>query len=207
MQLYCALLAEGSSDKCLLPIIRWAIEQIADTEIMDFEFLENLQSESKRIEDKLKTAKQLMSEACNLLFIHRDGDNAGYAARSEEIAQAWQLANMPPVIRPIKIIPLRMTEAWLLINEQSIRRAAGKRQGKTSLNLPTYSQLEQLNDPKSVLFDALRAASEKTGRHAINLFTARQQVADYIEDFSPLRQLQAFRLFEEELRNAIGNLG
>jgi hypothetical protein len=49
------------------------------------------------------------------------------------------------------VIPVKMTEAWLLIDEKAIREAAGNPKGRQPLNLPKPSKTEELSDPKETL--------------------------------------------------------
>jgi hypothetical protein len=94
-----------------------------------------------------------------------------------------------------------MTEAWLLIDHRAIRTAADNPNGQAALELPPLNRIEELPDPKERLYNCLRVASGKRGRR-LDQFEQRLQkrvhrVASLIEDFSPLRQLSYFRVFEE----------
>lgn len=103
-----------------------------------------------------------------------------------------------------------MTEAWLLIDEQAIRRAAGNPNGEASLPLPKVANLETVADPKKLLRDCLIRASEKTGRRLQqferDLGERAQRVAELITDFSPLQQLAAFQDFEKDAREVLTKL-
>ena len=98
-----------------------------------------------------------------------------------------------------------MTEAWLLIDEQAIRSAADNPNGTDPLNLPEIRRLEALADPKQVLYDALKkACGLRAGRR--EKFPVRErvyQIPNYIDDFSPLRQLSAFRQLESDIQAAL----
>jgi hypothetical protein len=98
-----------------------------------------------------------------------------------------------------------MSEAWLLFTEDAIRLAAGNPYSRCQLDLPTTREAERLADPKHVLFEKLREASELTGRRLrkFDRNRARAQVAEYIDDFSPLRSFAAFLAFEEDLRTVM----
>jgi len=95
-----------------------------------------------------------------------------------------------------------MSEAWLLFDESAIRAASGNPNGKTKLKLPLPKAVEGLHDPKAVLRELVKAASEATGRRLQKLDTSNipRTVAENIDDFAPLRQLSAFRDFEAEVR-------
>jgi hypothetical protein len=94
-----------------------------------------------------------------------------------------------------------MTEAWLLLDEASIRVASGNPRGRQPLNLPARHSIERVADPKEILFEALRIASEQTGRKLRNLRVdeRRHRVAELM-DCGRLRHLPAFQILENELR-------
>lgn len=98
-----------------------------------------------------------------------------------------------------------MTEAWLLIDEASLRRAAGNPNGKIQLNLPSLSQLERVLDPKKMLYELLQKASEKTGRRVKDLKVQAcvHTLADTITDYEPLRKLQAFQRLERDIKDEL----
>lgn len=110
------------------------------------------------------------------------------------------------IIQPhICVVPVRMTEAWLLFNEQAIRHASGNRHGEETLNLPSLRDLETLPNPKTLLFEFIRKASGLTGRR-LERFPVRfhaYRVPEFISDFSPLRRLPAFASLEGDIRNLI----
>ena len=86
--------------------------------------------------------------------------------------------------------------------QPAVRRAAGNLHGRTVLQLPVNTQVEQLPDPKSILYKLLRDASELKGRRLKN-FPVReraQRVAELINNFEPLRNLTAFRALEAEIK-------
>ena len=97
----------------------------------------------------------------DLLFIHRDSDGAGYELRLKEILAA--IAGAGVEVAGIPIIPIRATEAWILLNEEAIRRVAGNPKGRQPLNLPRPRRVEQLSEPKRLLEDALVAACGHQG--------------------------------------------
>ena len=94
-----------------------------------------------------------------------------------------------------------MTEAWLLFDETAIRLAAGNPNGKNPLNLPDLSTIEQIPDPKNILFEILREASGLTGRRlkAFNMAESRIRITALVSDFSPLGKLSAFQRLERNI--------
>ena len=104
-----------------------------------------------------------------------------------------------------------MLEAWLLFDEQAIRRAAGNPKGRSKIKLPSLKSIERLADPKKTLFEALRDASNKRGRRYKNFRRDEREVihrlAEIIGDFSPLYQLSAFKALEEDLSEVLKHKG
>jgi hypothetical protein len=146
-----------------------------------------------------------------MLFIHRDAENSPVDRRIGELdAAIVRAAGLPTGFScsHVKVIPVRMTEAWLLIDEGNTRRAAGNPNGKVSLQMPRLRDLESIPNPKSMLHDLLRQASECTGRRLRNLRPAAcvHRLAELIDDYSPLRRLCAFQRFERETREKLQEL-
>jgi hypothetical protein len=99
------------------------------------------------------------------------------------------------------VVPVQMTEAWLLFDESAIRLAAGNPNGKNPLNLPDLSIIEQIPDPKEILFRILREASGLKGRRLkkFNMAQSRIRITELVCDFAPLRKLNAFQRFEKDI--------
>ena len=194
-----ALLAEGSSDRVLLPVLRWLLDELTGEAVPVAWVDTSLLTTGPKLADKVRYA--LRVQPCHLLFIHRDADNQPPAARYEEIRLA--AAEHPHVA----VVPIRTTEAWLLIDEPAIRAASGRVSGRESLGLPSASRIEQVSDPKTVLRHALVTAHGGTGRRARRFrpTEARQRLADLIDDWSPLRQLSAFQRLEADTRAALAS--
>jgi len=100
----------------------------------------------------------------------------------------------------IPVVPVRMQEAWLLVNESALRRAAGNPNGRVSLQMPAIERLEDIPDPKRLLHDLLLTASELTGRRRKKQNPGRQamRLGELIENYSPLRRLRAFQHAEAQ---------
>lgn len=98
-----------------------------------------------------------------------------------------------------------MTEAWFLIDEPSIRLAAGNPRGSQQLNLPSIRLLEQIADPKASLQECLRRASGYNGRRlaGFDIRQAYHRHASSIKNFAPLRALESFSNFEQEFGEAV----
>ncbi len=199
------LLGDGTSDRALLPIIDWALRQhfpnlLAQHQWADFSLLPD-PPPSGKLPERIQRAIDLYP--CDWLFVHRDAERQAIADRHQEIAEAWgKVGRWSENRRVVSIIPVRMTEAWLLFNEQAIRMAAGNPSGKQPITIPSLRTLETLPDPKQVLQRLLREASGLNPRQLrkFNVSRAVQLVADNVQDYSPLRSLAAFAAFDESIR-------
>jgi hypothetical protein len=162
-----------------------------------------LEQPPRTLEERIRKAVELFP--CEVLFIHRDAEREPPDRRRTEIGAAVLGAEANGCRVPaVTIVPVRMLEAWLLFDERAIRQAAGNPNGTAPLNLPALQRVEDRPDPKSDLSEALKTASELTGRRLkkFNSAQAFWRVADFLEDFSPLRQLPAYLAFESAVRRA-----
>ena len=104
-----------------------------------------------------------------------------------------------------------MQEAWLLFDERAIRKAAGNPNGRISIVLPAPVSVERLPNPKQVLFDLIGKSSGSTGARLKklkkNLHSVSHLVSQNVEDFSPLRNIKAFKNLESELLTVIQQQG
>ncbi|WP_185921102.1 hypothetical protein [Burkholderia cenocepacia] len=188
------LLGDGSSDAVLLPIIRWVIDQHFPDLMTIGEFARSgLPPAAAGLQTRIAKARVLYEY--DVLFVHRDAERDGYDTRRQQLAE--ELADL--VDYWIPIIPVRMTEAWLLGNEAALRRAAENPNGNVSLDIPPRNRWESLPDPKEELFRILRKASNRPSRRAINEGLCRSRVAELTPDFTHLRPLPSFSAFEADV--------
>lgn len=201
------LVSDGSSDKTLLPAIRWLLAEHGvgddlDTVWADFRFMR-----VPPVGLKAKVLKAIDSYPFDLLFVHRDAENVTIEDRRQEIRDVVREIESEGALemRAVCTIPIRMTEAWLLVEESAIRQAAGNPEGRMRLALPALNQIESKADPKGILFQALKTASGHTGRRLAKLDfpSLRYRVAELITDHARLRKLSAFRALEAEVAEVI----
>jgi hypothetical protein len=196
------LVANGSSDRALIPILTWALRENGGVTRIQAEWadLGRLPKPPQTLCDRIVKAIELYP--CDLLFVHRDAERQEAEKRYEEIGNAIHEVTSQGFRTPaVCVVPVQMTEAWLLFDETAIRRAAGNPNGKNSLNIPSLSEIEQIPDPKGILFEIFREASGLTGRRLkkFNLAESRIRITELIFDFSPLRQLCAFQKLEKKI--------
>ena len=188
------LLAEGPLDKALIPILNWLLRH----HLQGFEIQSNwadlyrLPKPPNVLSDKIKWSISLYP--CNLLFIHRDADNQGREQRINEIERALQELGSSFQTPVTYVIPVRMTEAWLLFDEMAIRTAASNPYGRTSLELPDLKRIESDPDPKKKLFELLRQASGLSGRRLKKFRPSEKmlRIAEIIDDFLSVKRTTCF---------------
>lgn len=193
------LVPEGPSDDALTWTIRWIVEQsnVAGCEIA---FADPRRLALPRpLGARLQAAHRLLP--CDIAVVHRDADRMPLEQRRAQILSAC----VRPDSHLVTLVPVRMTETWLLFDEAAIRRAAGNPNGSASLDLPRLQELEGVAEPKQRLQEILLQAADLPvrRRHRFNPGQARRRIAELVMDWSPLRALSAFSLFERELRAAL----
>jgi hypothetical protein len=143
------LLADGSSDQVLMPILNWLLARHGVTTFRGrWGDLRGVRPSPGRLSDRISTVLDLYP--CDLLFIHRDAEGMLLETRRAEILDAISEVadlNLPAIC----VVPVRMQEVWLLLEEPAIRKAAGNPNGRERLSLPRLDDLESLRDPKAVL--------------------------------------------------------
>lgn len=205
------LIAGGSSDKVFLRIIKWCLDDLypklpTKEQYADFRTLRN----PPRAGDVLGQIKYAENYyPFDICFYHRD-------AESNDVKKALSLRSceiykcLPDHYQNcvVCIIPVRMMETWLLTDQVAIKAAAGNRNYRENLNLPSINTLEQISGPKDLLHNLLVEATGNKGRRLknFNVNKAVHWVAENTEDFSALRQLAAFNRFEQDLKRVVDNV-
>jgi hypothetical protein len=196
-----SLVGDGPSDRRLMPIVSWLLQQHSSRIIAStWADLSVLPVRPRSLEERIRQAADLYP--ADLLIVHRDAEGETHQKRVNEIRRACPASLQSHVV---PVVPVRMQEAWLLISETAIRSAAGNPRGRVRLSLPSRSSLEALPDPKETLYQALRSASELSGRHLnrFNVAAAAYRVSELIQDYSELRALKAFEAFEADILTAL----
>ena len=195
--------ADGSSDSVLVPILRWAVTRYHPLVSPSINFVDyNVSGRPKGgLAQRLAEAMRLYPG--DILVVHRDAEAQSPLQRETEIRNA--LAGLVGPKPSVFLIPVRMTEAWLLLDESAIRRAADNPAGRNQLDLPPVARLERLPDPKQMLHDALRTASGYSGRRLRNVRPEQQvrRVAELVGSFELIENLDAFLRFRRSLGDAI----
>ena len=203
------LLSDGRSDRALLPILSWLLrEQRPDCAIQEeWADLYRLPRKPRGLARRIAHALDLYP--CDILFVHRDAEAEAPRTRVLEITNATrEIEEADAIPRAVPVVPVRMTEAWLLTDQAAIRKAVGNPNGRNPLHLPSLRSLERLPDPKQVLHQLLRDASGLSGRRLarLNPHAIASRVSQFTESFERLRSLRAFRFLEGDICQAIDRL-
>ena len=198
--LTCALIADGSSDRALIPLIKLLLLAHLQS---PFEEPQLIQTEKPDLGSKVEDA--LNKFAIDILFIHRDAENEDYQHREAEIHRVVPLEKIDSVVC---VIPIKMTETWLLTDPVVIRCAVGNPNSAVSLPLPSLGKLEACQ-AKEVLFQVLTIASEfgAQRRRKFKPEKYRHRVAELTSDLKLLRKIPSFKRFENALLNCLKKLG
>lgn len=160
------LLCEGGSDTALVPHLRQLLSYCGAAEVVGTALpLAGVRDPGTAGDSVLARKLRVVlavEPGFEVLFVHRDADAAGPEARLDEIFSA--LREVELLDAGVAVIPVRMTEAWVLLDEESIRRVAGNPSGRQALNLPAPARIEDDPNPKRTLEEALVVASGYQGR-------------------------------------------
>ena len=205
------LIGDGSSDKVLMNIVYWLISDLYPTLPLDGSFADFRQfiNPPKKGDVSGQIAFANENYPFDLLVYHRDAEKLHrniIQQRKEEIFS--QLADQNSDNNIICVVPIVMMESWLLFDESAIKKAAGNRGYNKPLNLPALSIIENIPQTKTILYKILKEASGLKGRRLkkFNEGQAVHQIAENISDFSPLRILSSFQVFENDLKENIDQI-
>lgn len=195
-------IADGPSDLPLAQHLEWLCRR-KGTEVE----IVRVPGERLRTRTVAGRLEVLLDEdpAFDMLFVHRDSEDRLPAPRFEEIQKAVNSVGfLGPVVG---VVPIRMTEAWLLLDEEAIRQVAGRPNGNTPLKLPKPAHVESIADPKRLLRETLALASEASGRR-LKIFqkqfgTHRSQLLERLDPEGPVRELSAWARLESDISGAV----
>lgn len=201
-------LGEGQSDSGIVPQIeRLAARLAIGIAVTDPDLTRLPSPPGRKVEDKLRVSVEI-GGSYDLVIIHRDADRDGRDARLSEIEKA--VAAVAPNTAFSAIIPIRMTEAWLLTDEQELRRVAGNPNGKIPLDLPNPTKVESIPDPKKLLKEALGLASGLTGRKLTRFHDRfsqhRRQLLERIDPAGRITVVPSWQCFVADLESGLKSI-
>ncbi|MFG2721401.1 hypothetical protein ACGFW5_24350 [Streptomyces sp. NPDC048416] len=202
-------IGEGSSDNGLVP----HVESLAarkglrvSVTVPDFGLLRLPTGHS--VPEKLQAARRLGGDY-DLVVVQRDADRGPAQDRRNEVEAA--VSAEWPGLRHVAVIPVRMLEAWLLLDETCLRQVAENPRGRVSLDLPKGVAAEKIADPKQLLKDSLARASEYKGRRLAQFqkrFSQhRLRMLELLDPEGPVACLPSWQSFVTDLDAAFKSLG
>ena len=203
------LLTDGSSDKTLMNIIQWSLDDIYPQlpcvgRFADLRLLKKPPSAGDVVQ-RIKVAENL--HPFDILFYHRDAEYFDKDVIQKRKNEILGKVDEQLAAKIVCVVPVTMMETWLLIDRDAIKKASGNRNYTGNVDLPALSRLESIKDTKAILHHILLNSSGLKGRREkmFHVHQAVHLVAENIKDYSPLRELSAFREFENDLKIAVNS--
>ena len=109
------------------------------------------------------------------------------------------------------VIPIRMTGARLLLDEQAIGQVAGNPKGRVAVDFPPRRRVGSHPDPESCLSTALVAASDSTGRRRRSIEKRfgehRRQLLERLDIDGPVTTLSGWKTLLDDVATMAATLG
>lgn len=203
---------EGSTDRRFLSnVIRKTFEHVAfdcrtDIEVYEPEYLPK-KNETSYVQQITSIASEY--SYFHVICLHCDSDNPS----NENVLRH----KIKPALQSIKslsgnacknlvaLIPVQMTEAWLLADLELLKNKIGTSMSNNELGLPTRIQeIERISDPKMVIIEAIRKAQANISRRRRKLSISRiySPISQEIS-IEVLRNLSSYKSFMKNVRTAL----
>jgi hypothetical protein len=221
-QVMLALYAEGSTDGNFLPhIIKRTTELTLsqhdqpgiEVPLPDCRW-EKPANTAKRVECILHAARK--TAGYHALIIHSDGDDRGYEQTIAELFQPGQESVLKAARdRPnevceylVPIVPVRMTEAWMLADPDALCTVLGKKVDARIVGMPTKAKLvEKEFNPKTTLDRVIKLVHPKESKGKRQAFKKDlyQQLGSEIS-LKRLGDVPSYQQFVEDMTVALRRL-
>ncbi len=214
-QIIIAFATEGSTDKRFLEsVIKRTFEDVAIDCLQELEIFDPIHIEKVigRIEEKaLDYALQALDNGASILCIHVDADDrTDEKAFNERIDPAFEkIRNTETELckNLVAIVPVQMTEAWMLADKELLKRQLGTNKNDEELGI--NKNPEDFSDPKEIIESAIREAkNQRTKRQRCELTIGElyQPIGEKIQ-LNKLDILPSYQKFKEAVRNSFKKLG
>lgn len=218
IQLFIGLTVEGTTDtQFLKEIIQNVFEETAfecstDVEIEDIRIV-NVHKTSF-VETMLKASQKAIHDyGISVLCIHADSDAKTLIEVTDYkftplIEQLKDLSSEEYCKTIVPVIPIHMTEAWMLADKELLKEKIGAKTKRDS-DLGIERSPESYADPKQTIEDAVRIAQEGKTKRRRNELTINDLYEELGQSISleNLRQIPSFCLFEDNVKLAFVSLG
>ncbi len=209
IRIFFVFVGEGSTDAALVPHLEDLCVLCGAAEATGIApDLGRLPQKVGRAVGAQVTAAVDLEPNANLVFVHRDADSVDGAPRYQKISEALEALDVTQ--HGVPVVPVQETEAWLLLEEEEIRRVADNPNGKSQLDLPAPRRVEEISDPKALLAEILVKASALKGRRLERFKRSiPRRVKLLLERLDPegkVRLLPAWQKLRSDLQAAIQSM-
>ncbi|SHE24038.1 hypothetical protein [Actinomyces glycerinitolerans] len=190
----CAFIGEGTSDNRLAKVLERLLMSMRPGADVNLE-PEPHEWNGKRPNNVEEKIKALAEEPYDLIFVHRDADNAGIEARIKECRK-------PGDDRVVPVIPVTMTEAWVLADLWSNEKEKETFRAWAAGKGLSRKVIEGLADPKRTLEEYLNR-DRSSFMKATAFARKRSQLVEQIRIDGDVKHLEAWKRLEKELESAL----
>ncbi len=194
------LVCEGTSDEALVEHLETLVARQGVDEVLGIP-----RSGTGSVHEKIRALGE-EGTAFDFVVVHRDADQRDPTPRIAEVEAALREARLPGC----PVVPVQMTEAWLLLDESAIRAVVGRPSGREPLDLPKLHEIEGTHDSKAVLKRALLAAAGGTGRRhkkAVREWsTYRRILLQRLDVDGPVSQLPSWQRMVDDLARVVHDI-
>ena len=135
-----------------------------------------------------------------------DSDDDVFQSKMKPAIGSVAVANLEVCDNLVPIVPIQMTESWMLADKQLLKDEIGTDMSDAELNI--IRRPESIRNPKEVINEAIRIARAplaKRRRKNLNISELYQPIGQKIS-IDMLNMLPSYLKFKEEVRNAYRKL-
>jgi hypothetical protein len=198
---YFAFYGEGKADyEFLLKVIERYLKQLLPHIDFTADIVHHIEAPTEK-ERLLKLAEDYAG--LHFIIVHFDADS-----RTEDnvlqnrFLPAYEEASNK---RCIPIIPIKESEAWMLVDYEAFKQSVGTKLSAKELDFPSQAhQVETINEPKEILNKALSLAQAK--RRRIDLDELYAPMGELVS-LELLDKVPAFQNFQSRVRKTLIEIG
>ena len=213
-QIIIAYATEGTTDiRFLESVIKRTFEEVALECLQELEIFDpiHIPKFAGRIEDKaLHYAHKAVDNGATILCFHVDADD-----RTDDNAFKYLISPAFDAIKKAKtavcenlvaIVPVQMTEAWMLADKELLKRQLGTKKNDEELGI--NKNPEDFSDPKVIIESAIRVARDslpKRRRSELTIGELYQPIGQTIK-LNKLDNLHSYQKFKQAVRDVYKQL-
>jgi hypothetical protein len=214
-QLFIGLYTEGTTDiRFLASVVKRTFEEISfgcssQIEISDIKTVKI--NKTSFVEDIIKVSRKGVDDfGMIVLCVHVDADNCSdenvYQYKINQALTALENTEEDICKIIVPIVPVQMTESWMLADKNLLRKEIGT--NKDDHELDIYKLPEQYSDPKATIEGAIRIAQQERSRRRrkeLNISDLYLPIGQSVS-IEKLKQIPSYNKFQDNIRNAFRKL-